>query len=186
MADQVIPGKTYEYEVHINGVYIARPYPLSFQSLPQWKPDGQPPEFTVAAGSCSFINDPDYYYEDRGSLGGDYQIFESIYGKTLILCSGLVIIFICGNADWNTRTGIHYRYTYDRALPELQPLLGSVHHYATWMTTITVRMILIVVLCIRKSLQMHLPTLGNPSFGMPDMPGVMTAFTWVMLIFYVG
>ena len=35
-------------------------------------------------------------------------------------------------ADWDSKTGIYYRYTHDRSLDELQPLLGSVHHYAIW------------------------------------------------------
>jgi alkaline phosphatase D len=35
-------------------------------------------------------------------------------------------------ADWNSWTGILHRYTHTRALPELQPLLGSTHHYAIW------------------------------------------------------
>jgi alkaline phosphatase D len=34
--------------------------------------------------------------------------------------------------DWNTRTGILYRNTHTRSLPEMQPLLGSTHHYAIW------------------------------------------------------
>ena len=32
----------------------------------------------------------------------------------------------------DSRTGVYHRYSHDRSLPELQPLLGSVHHYAIW------------------------------------------------------
>ena len=35
-------------------------------------------------------------------------------------------------ADWNTRTGIMYRYTHTRSLPEMQPLLASSINYAIW------------------------------------------------------
>ena len=35
-------------------------------------------------------------------------------------------------SDWNSRTGIVHRYSHTRSLPELQPLLGSTHHYAIW------------------------------------------------------
>ena len=35
-------------------------------------------------------------------------------------------------ADWNTKTGIYYRYAQVRELPEMQPLLASTHHYAIW------------------------------------------------------
>jgi alkaline phosphatase D len=34
--------------------------------------------------------------------------------------------------DWNTKTGIHHRYTHSRSIKELQPLLASTAHYATW------------------------------------------------------
>jgi alkaline phosphatase D len=34
--------------------------------------------------------------------------------------------------DWNTRTGMIHRNTHSRSIPEIQPLLGSVHHYAIW------------------------------------------------------
>ena len=35
-------------------------------------------------------------------------------------------------SDWNSRTGFIKRYPHTRALSELQPLLASTHHYATW------------------------------------------------------
>jgi alkaline phosphatase D len=35
-------------------------------------------------------------------------------------------------ADWYSRTGILHRYTDQRSLKELQPLLASTHHYAIW------------------------------------------------------
>jgi alkaline phosphatase D len=34
--------------------------------------------------------------------------------------------------DFQSKTGIYHRYTHTRSLPELQPLLASTHHYATW------------------------------------------------------
>ena len=186
IADQVTPGNTYAYALYINGKHIERPYPLTFQSLPQWKPSGHPPEFTVAAGSCSFINDPDYFYEDRGALGGDYHIYESIYAKKpdLMLWTGDNIYL--RNADWNTRTGIHYRYTYARSLPALQPLLGSVHHYATWDDhdygpDDSDRSF--VHKALTRDAFMHF--WGNPSFGMPEMPGIMTSFTWGDVDFFL-
>ena len=186
IADQVTPGTTYAYALYINGERVEPSYPLTFQSLPQWKPSGQPPDFTVAAGSCSFINDPDYYYENRGSLGGDYFIFDSIYKKKPDLMLWLGDNIYLRNADWNTRTGIYYRYTYDRSLPELQPLLGGVHHYATWDDhdygpDDSDRSF------VHKTIAQEAFThfWGNPSFGMPGMPGVMTAFNWGDVDFFV-
>lgn len=34
--------------------------------------------------------------------------------------------------DWDSKFGIYYRNTHTRSLPELQPLLGKMHHYAIW------------------------------------------------------
>ena len=34
--------------------------------------------------------------------------------------------------DWDSKTGIYYRNTHTRSLPELQPLLSKMQHYSIW------------------------------------------------------
>ncbi len=51
------PGQHYGYSLLINGRVVPRPYPTRFatQSLWQWRTD--PPAFTFALGSCTYVNE---------------------------------------------------------------------------------------------------------------------------------
>jgi alkaline phosphatase D len=90
--------------------------------------------------------------------------------------------------DWGTQTGIFYRYTHSRSLPELQPLLGSSHHYAIWddhdfgpndsdksfankdLTLETFKLFW-----------------GNPNYGVgnPNQKGITGTFTWGDVQFFL-
>ncbi len=131
IAGKVQPGKKYTYELYINGKKTERPYPLAFQSQPLWQWRTDPPAFRFATGSCFFVNEADY---DRAGkpYGGDYQIMTRIAEQKPDFMLWLGDNTYLREPDWNTWTGIMHRYTHSRSLPELQPLLGSVHHYATW------------------------------------------------------
>ncbi len=131
IADRVEPGRSYAYQLYINGDPVALPYPTEFTTQPLWRWRTDPPEFTVAAGSCSYINEPRYDRPGR-PYGSNYQIFTSIAQKKPTLMLWLGDNFYLREADWYTRTGILHRYTHDRSLPELQPLLAATHHYAIW------------------------------------------------------
>lgn len=131
IADQVTPGNTYDYEILIDGEKISLSYPATFvtQSLWQWRRDA--PDFSFVAGSCTYVNETEY---DRPGkpYGGDYHIFKSILADDPDLMIWLGDNIYLREVDWNTKTGFYHRYSHTRALPELQPLLASVHHYATW------------------------------------------------------
>lgn len=88
--------------------------------------------------------------------------------------------------DWNTRTGILYRNTHSRSLPELQPLLASTHHYAIWddhdfgpndsdgsfpFKDLTY-----------EAFQLFWP---NPSFGVNGQKGITTFFQWADIDFFL-
>lgn len=131
IAGNVEPGRRYNYEVLINNKKLKFNYPLEFQSLKLWQWRSDPPDFTFATGSCAFINEEPY---DRPGkpYGGDYHIFESIYKKKPDFMLWLGDNTYLREVDWNSKSGINKRYTHTRSLPELQPLLASVHHYAIW------------------------------------------------------
>lgn len=131
IADQVEPGNTYQYQVYINDIPIKLEYPTSFQSQPLWKYRGDPPEFTLATGSCAYINETKY---DRPGkpYGSDYEVFEAIHKKRPDLMIWLGDNFYYREADWSSWTGITHRNTHTRSTSELQPLLASTHHYAIW------------------------------------------------------
>lgn len=131
VADSVQPGRVYRYEVHVDGRRVERPYALRFQAQALWQWRGDPPPFRMALGSCAYVNEARY---DRPGepYGGGYEIFRAIHQKRPDAMLWLGDNTYLREADWNSRTGILHRYTHTRSLPELQPLLGSVHHYALW------------------------------------------------------
>lgn len=130
-ADQVLPGRKYSYQLYINGKNVKRPYTLGFQTQTLWQWRTDPPEFTFATGSCAYINEPEY---DRPGkpYGGEYEIFTTIHQQKPDFMLWLGDNTYLREVDWNTRSGIMHRYTHTRSTPEMQPLLGSTHHYALW------------------------------------------------------
>ncbi|MEM9835117.1 MAG: alkaline phosphatase D family protein [Bacteroidota bacterium] len=131
IADQVQPGKTYTYQVYINEQAVELPYPTRFTTPPIWKWRNDPPNFTVALGSCTYVNEARYDRPGKG-YGSEYEIFTSIDKKNPNLMIWLGDNMYLREPDWYTRTGILHRYTHTRSLPEMQPLLARTHHYATW------------------------------------------------------
>ncbi len=131
IADVLEPGKQYNYELYINNKKVQRPYELKFetQALWQWRTDA--PDFSFATGSCAYISEEKY---DRPGqpYGGDYQIFEDIYKKKPQFFLWLGDNVYLREADWHSVSGINYRYTHTRSNPEMQAMLGSMHHYAIW------------------------------------------------------
>ena len=131
IADQVIPGKKYKYEVYINNYKIERNYAMEFQTQELWKWRTDPPDVKFIIGSCSYINEPEF---DRPGkpYGSNFEIFNSINKKKPDFMLWLGDNTYLRAPDWNSRTGFIKRYSHTRAFPELQPLLASTHHYATW------------------------------------------------------
>ncbi len=125
------PGRKYTYRLYVNGSLVDRPYPLEFQTLALWQYRSGPPNFTIAVGSCVYVNDPQY---DRPGTpyGGAYNVFTSLHAKRPDAMVWLGDNTYFREIDWNTRNGMIYRYTHTRSLPEMQPLLASTHHYAIW------------------------------------------------------
>ena len=131
IADQVIPGKKYKYEVYVNNYKIERNYAMEFQTQELWKWRTDPPDVKFIIGSCSYINEPEF---DRPGkpYGSNFEIFNSINKKNPDFMLWLGDNTYLREPDWNSRTGFIKRYSHTRAFPELQPLLASTHHYATW------------------------------------------------------
>jgi alkaline phosphatase D len=185
VADRVEPGRRYSYALFIDGVEVERPYSLRFQtqSLWQWRTD--PPDFRFATASCFYVNDPPY---DRPGepYGGGFEILQSIVDKNPDAMLWLGDNVYLREPDWYTRTGILYRYTHTRSFPGLQPLLGSVHQYATWddhdygpdNSDWTFRE-------KRTSLEVFNLFWGNPEAGKPELDGIATSFEWGDVEFFL-
>lgn len=185
IADRVEPGRVYGYEVFVNGQRVSRPYPLRFQSQALWQWRGDPPAFRIALGSCTYVNEP--VYDRPGTpYGGGLEIFRSIARMKPDAMLWLGDNVYLRESDWYTRTGILARYTNSRGIPELQPLLASTHHYATWddhdfgpnnsdRSWIHKD----------KSLDAFKLFWGNPTYGVDGKPGVTTMFQWGDVEFFL-
>ncbi len=131
IADKLEPNTNYQYALYINDTLVSRPYKLSFQSQPLWKWRGDAPDFSFATGSCAYINET--VYDRPGTpYGSDYKIFIDIYKKHPDFMLWLGDNVYLREADWNSKTGIQYRYTHTRSTKEMQAMLGSIHQYAIW------------------------------------------------------
>lgn len=168
------PGTAYDYTLWVNGEEVKRPHPFSFSTAPYWQKRSDPPGFTFALGSCAYINDPSL---GAARSGGDYGIFEQIYEKKpeMMLWMGDNIYMM--PPDFYSRAGMSKRYQQSRALKELQPLFANVPQYAIWDDhdyggdngDRTYRM-------REDSLATFKNYWPNPSFGLPNVPGVFTRF----------
>ena len=131
VADEIEPGQKYGYQLYINSKLVKRPYRLTFQSQPLWQYRTDPPPFKFVIGSCNYINEAEYDRPGDG-YGGEYEIFGSIYKEDADFMVWLGDNTYLREADWNSRSGIYHRYTHTRATQEIQPVLGSMHHFAIW------------------------------------------------------
>lgn len=186
IADEVEPGTSYTYELRLNGKAVKLPYPTQFQTQQLWQWRTDPPNFSVAVGSCSYINEAQY---DRpnNAYGGDYDIFTRIYERKPDAMLWLGDNTYLREVDWNSRTGIMKRYTHTRSVEELQPLLASTHHYAIWDDhdygpNDSDRS----YIHKDKTLEAFRLFWGNPSVGLPDTKGgITTAFQWADMDFFL-
>ncbi len=168
------PGTTYTYALWINGEAVKRSHPFTFSTTPYWQKRSDPPPFTFALGSCAYINDPAL---GAATSGGDYAIFQQIYQQKpeMMLWMGDNIYMM--PPDFYSRAGMSHRYQQSRALKELQPLFANVPQYAIWddhdygsdNSDRTYRM-------REDSLAVFKSYWPNPSFGLPNVPGVFTRF----------
>ncbi len=182
---RLAPGTRYGYELLIDGKVVKRPYPLEFQtqSLWQWRTD--PPAFAAAIGSCLYINEKDV---DRPGTpyGSDERILTSIASTKPDLMLWLGDNTYYREVDWNTSEGLRYRWTHTRSLPELQPLLGSVHHYYMWDDhdfgpndadrSYRLR---------TEALAVHKLFAANGTYGTLETPGTFGRFEWADVEFFL-
>ena len=129
--DKLQPGKKYNYTLVINNKKVVLPYETSFSSKKIWQYRTDAPDFKVAFGSCTYINETDV---DRPGkpYGSGYNIFESINTKNpdIMLWGGDNIYL--REVDFDSKTGIYHRYKHSRGIKEFQPLLAKTQNFALW------------------------------------------------------
>lgn len=182
------PGTTYAYSVSVDGVAVQTDYPLELTTQPLWQWRTDPPTFSIAIGSCFYDNDPRYDRPDRwfadtlsfeNPYGGSTEIFRAIDAKQPDAMIWLGDNMYLREVDWWSPAGINYRYARARETPDLQPLLASAAHYATWDDhdygpNDSDRSYVHKDAAL-GTFQRFWP---NPTYGMPGVPGVFTQFQW--------
>jgi len=185
LADEVEPGTAYEYELLINGEAVELDYSTTFTTQKLWQWRTGPPDFSVALGSCSYINEARYDRPGDG-YGSGYGIFEAIYEKQPDAMVWLGDNIYLREADWYTWTGILHRYTHTRSTPQMQPLLASAHHYAIWDDhdfgpNNSDRSFIHK----DKTLKAFQLFWGNPTYGLPGQKGITSFFQYNDIDFFL-
>jgi alkaline phosphatase D len=178
------PEAGYEYEVYLNGEKQSFDFPLSFQTKKIWERKA-PPSFSFTIGSCAYINDPAV---DRRAppYGQDPRIFDSIARNPSDFMLWLGDNVYLRDEDYTSRSGIYYRYSHDRRIPQLKRLLASRPHYAIWDDHDFGPNDANGAFPYKTySLEAFRDYWGNPGFGEWDQPGIYTSFNWVDADFFL-
>lgn len=124
-------GTTYQYAIYLNGEKVERPYPTTFRTQELWQWRGDAPDFTVALGSCLYINDTE---DDRPGepYGSDPGILKAIADKDPDLMLWLGDNIYYREPDFYTEEQMEARYRDARDTPEMQKLLATSVNLATW------------------------------------------------------
>lgn len=178
-------GAPYDYRILIDGAEADLAAPATFTTQDLWEWRKPPPDFEFLVGSCAYINDPEFdrpgdgygkttrTYELMGESGADFMIWtgDNWYWR---------------EPDYSSISGLWYRPSHDRSIPEMQRLLGSMHHYATWDDhdygpndsnwSFEYK---------AEALEIFKTYWGNHTYGEPDNPGVYSKFFWGDAAFFL-
>lgn len=126
----LVPGTEYRYMVSTSGQPGLKDT-LSFRTQTLWKFRTDPPPFTLALGSCTYINESAYDRPGR-AYGDTYGIFDAIAAKKTDMMLWLGDNIYLREPDWGSWSGYLHRYTHTRSTHEMQRLLRSTTHAAIW------------------------------------------------------
>jgi alkaline phosphatase D len=123
------PGTRYGYRLLADGAPTGTSGAFRTQPVWEWRTD--PPDVSIAIGSCAYVNDGRF---DRPGppFGAGYGIFDAIADQRpeLMLWLGDNVYF--REPEWTSLEAMSARYRFYRALPELQRLWRSTSHVAVW------------------------------------------------------
>jgi alkaline phosphatase D len=124
-------GTTYQYELSIDEKKVDLPYDTEFTTQQLWQWRKPAPNFSVAMGSCLYINDSEF---DRPGTpyGKDTEILTHINNQhpDMMLWLGDNVYY--REPDFYSKKRLDYRFKDARNTPAMQPLLANVINIATW------------------------------------------------------
>ncbi|MFP4068558.1 MAG: alkaline phosphatase D family protein [Opitutales bacterium] len=125
----VEPGRDYRYQIEIDGKLSDRSH--RFTSPAFFHDRSPPPDLRVAVGGAHYVVEEGFEPPYR-ILGGGYGIFETIAEQEPDLMLWVGNTAHLRPSDWGSPSGYLKRFATARSVPELQPLLASIPHYAVW------------------------------------------------------
>lgn len=177
------PGTHYTYRIYLDGQPVIMDRRLTFETQALWLGRRSPANFTLYLGSCAYISDPAV---DRPGPPRDdaYRIFQSIARAAASHPHPGLMLWLGDNiylreADYASPWGMNARYRHARSLPELQPLLAALPHYAIWDDhdygpNDANRSFVFK----DESLRLFRRYWANPSQGLEELPGIFTTFSY--------
>jgi len=169
-------GQAYGYRVWVDG--RQQDPILSFRTHARWqfRQGVNTPDVRVMFMSCTYINDAPRD-RDGGPYGGDFEVFSVMAQAKPDLTVWMGDNVYYRENDYTSAEGMAHRWRQDRALPELQPLLRTGRHVATWddhdygpndaNSSFTLK---------GAALDIFKRQWANRSWGLPEVPGVFGSF----------
>jgi alkaline phosphatase D len=124
-------GAIYQYKVLLDAKVQSFAYPLAFKTKKLWEWRTDAPDFSFLLGSCNYANDSAYDRPGKPyGQGTDILNYMAETGADFMLWLGDNTY--TREADYSSESGMKYRYQHTRSDKNLQKLLASMNHYATW------------------------------------------------------
>lgn len=170
-------GTRYAYRVLLDGKPAGPVLNFNTQVRWQWRNQVEPPDFTALMGSCHYVNDA-ARDRDGKPFGAGYPIFGVMASQKPDLTLWLGDNTYLRENETTSAEGMAHRYRMDRALPEVQPLLRTGQHLATWddhdfgpddsNSSFALK---------GTALELFKRYWANGSYGLPETPGVFGVFS---------
>lgn len=182
------PGTRYGYEVLVGGAptkFASGAANGTFGTQTFWQYRSDPPEFSVAIGSCYYANEPRTDRPGR-PYGSDPVIFRTIAARKPDLMIWLGDNVYLRETDFGSVAAMKRRYALAREEPALQPLLEGARHYATWDDhDFGPNDALWINRFATESLDVFKTYWANPTYGARGIPGVFGQFSWGDVDFFL-
>jgi alkaline phosphatase D len=169
------PGTRYRYMVLVDGKPAAEAG--RFATQPLWQARSEPPDFSVAFGSCLYLNDR--FSRPGQPWGAEYGILDAIAAQApdLMLWLGDNVYF--REPEWTSLEGMSARYRAYRAHPALRRLARATSHVAIWddhdYGPNDADGSFVMKGAALEAFKRYWP---NPSHGLPGVPGVFGMVTF--------
>ena len=169
------PGLTYHYQLWVDKKPVSKKkefFTFKTQDLWMWRHDA--PDFSVLTGSCNFGNEEAH---DRAGTpyGGGFEIFDTIAKQDADVMLWLGDNWYYREVDFDAEQNMIYRASKDKGRNFLQPIYQKFANYAIWddhdfgpdnSGGYFIHK--------ARSLDIFKKVWANPSYGLPETPGIFT------------